>query len=158
MSEKRTPSPSTGPHRFEMKEWISCAPFESLLNMSILEASDGKAVLTMPFLIDYAQGAGLMHGGALVSLADTAVVMAIKSVIPPLSHFATIDLSAKYLAPVKQGTVTAKAKVVGREGRILKGQATLYDLEGRAVMEFSSTFKIAKDTQIRGITFEDVAG
>ncbi|MHC1730211.1 MAG: PaaI family thioesterase [Syntrophobacteraceae bacterium] len=158
MQQKNKPSSFTGPHQFKMKEWISCAPFESLLNMSILEASDGKAILTMPFLIDYAQGAGLMHGGALVSLADTAVVMAIKSLLPPLSHFATIDLSAKYLAPVKQGAVTAKAVVVSKEGRILKGQATLYDEEGRAVMEFSSTFKIAKDMQIRGITFEGIVG
>ncbi len=144
----------TGPHSFAMKGWISCAPFERLLNMDIREAEDGRAILTMPFYIDYAQGAGLMHGGALVSLADTAVVMAIKSIIPEQSHFATIALEAKYLAPVKQGTVTARARVVKREGSILKGQATLYNGDGRAVMEFSSVFKIAGDTKIRGVTFE----
>jgi acyl-CoA thioesterase len=126
-----------------------------LLNVNIIEAAEGRAVLTMPFLIDYAQGGGLMHGGALVSLADTAVVMAIKSIIPPLSHFATIALEAKYLLPVKKGIVTAEAKVVHRQGRIVKGQATLYDEEKRAVMEFFSTFKIAADTTIRGIIFED---
>ncbi|MBU0768652.1 MAG: hypothetical protein KJ687_06150, partial [Proteobacteria bacterium] len=57
----------TGPHKFEMEAWISCAPFERLLNMKIVEASDGQATLTMPFFIDFAQGGGLMHGGALVS-------------------------------------------------------------------------------------------
>ena len=72
----------TGPHTFDMEGWISCAPFERLLHMEIVEASDGRATLTMPFLIDFAQGAGLLHGGALVSLADTAVVMAIKSLAP----------------------------------------------------------------------------
>ena len=138
-----------------MKGWISCAPFERLLNVSILEASGGRATLSMPFLIDYAQGGGLMHGGALVSLADTAVVMAIKSLVPSGSHFATIALEAKYLLPVKKGTVTAKARVVEREGRILRGRATVYDGENRAVMEFFSTFKIAKDATIEGITFDD---
>jgi acyl-CoA thioesterase len=138
-----------------MEGWITCAPFERLLNVNIIEAAEGRAVLTMPFLIDYAQGGGLLHGGALVSLADTAVVMAIKSIIPPLSHFATIALEAKYLLPVKKGIVTAEAKVVHRQGRIVKGQATLYDEEKRAVMEFHSTFKIAADTTIRGIIFED---
>ncbi len=73
---------STGPHRVRLEQWISCAPFERLLNMEIVEAKDGHAVLTMPFFYDLAQGAGLMHGGALVSLADTAVVMAIKSLLP----------------------------------------------------------------------------
>ncbi len=145
----------TGPHQFQMKEWISCAPFERLLNMEIIHAADGSATLTMPFFIDLAQGAGLMHGGALVSLADTAVVMAIKSIVPPQTHFATISLETTFLYPVKQGIVTAEAKVISREGTILKGQATVYNEEKRAVIEFSSTFKIARDTVIRSITFGD---
>ncbi|MCE5243902.1 MAG: PaaI family thioesterase [Syntrophobacteraceae bacterium] len=152
---KETEDRSTGPHRFEMEAWISRAPFERLLHMSILEAADGHATLDMPFLIDLAQGGGLMHGGALVSLADTAVVMAIKSVIEPHTHFATVTCDVKYLAPVKKGVVTARAKVVERDGRILKGHAVVYDEEDRAVMEFNSVFKIARDARIRGIAFAD---
>jgi acyl-CoA thioesterase len=154
-SKKQTATgePSTGPHRFHMAGWISCAPFERLLNITIIEASNGQAILSMPFYLDYAQGGGLMHGGALVSLADTAVVMAIKSLIPPRSHFATVTLETKFLLPVKKGMVTAEAKVVERGGRVLKGRATLYDEQKRAVMEFSSTFKIAADSRVSGITF-----
>jgi len=152
MSE--TKHASTGPHKFTMRGWISRAPFERLLNITIVEAAAGRAVLEMPFLIDYAQGGGLMHGGALVSLADTAVVMAIKTLVPPGSHFATIALETKYLLPVKQGIVTARAGVLERDGRILKGAATVYDERERAVMEFSSTFKIARDATIKGIIFE----
>ncbi|MGA3114042.1 MAG: PaaI family thioesterase [Syntrophobacteraceae bacterium] len=145
---------ATGPHRFEMNQWISCSPFERLLNMTIVEACDGKATLTMPFLIDYAQGAGLMHGGALVSLADTAVVMAIKSIIASPSLFATTELESRFFLPVTRGVVTAKAEVVSREGRRLKGSATLYDEEGRVVMEFYSSFKVSKDHQIKAVTFK----
>ena len=146
---------STGPHRFVMEGWISTAPFERLLHIDIVEAVDGTATLTMPFLFDLAQGAGLMHGGALLSLADTAVVMAIKSLLPPKTHFGTISVEAKFLYPVKKGIVTAKAHVVGRQDRILTGQATVFNEEGRSVMEFQSTFKIARDSEIRGITFPE---
>ncbi|MBW1849179.1 MAG: PaaI family thioesterase [Deltaproteobacteria bacterium] len=145
----------TGPHQFQMKEWISCAPFEQLLNMDIVRAENGSAVLKMPFFIDLAQGAGLMHGGALVSLADTAVVMAIKSIVSPQTHFATISLDTKFLYPVKQGIVTAEAKVISHQGNILKGHSIVYNEDQRAVIEFSSTFKIAKDTVIRDIIFAD---
>ena len=145
MEEKS--SPSTGPHSFELDRWISCAPFEKLLSITIVEANAGKALLTMPFLFDYAQGVGLMHGGALVTLADTAVAMAIKSVIEPQVHFATTGLECRFLLPVRKGTVTAKAEIVSREGRRLKGEASLYDEDGRTVMEFSSTFKISKESQ-----------
>ena len=152
MTEKDTRT--TGPHTFQMPAWISCAPFERLLNMEIIEAVEGRAVLRMPFLIDYAQGAGLMHGGALVSLADTAVAMAIKSIIAPGSLFATIALDTKFLLPVKQGVVTATATVKKDGDRTLTGTATVYDEAQRAVMEFHSTFKIARDTKIRGVIFQ----
>lgn len=140
----------TGPHQFRMEGWISCAPFERLLHMEIIEAAEGKSVLTMPFLLDLAQGAGLMHGGALVSLADTAVAMAIKSMVTERSHFATISLEAKFLAPVRKGTVTARAGIVSREGRTWQGKAVVYDDGAKPVMEFMSTFKMAKDLEIRG--------
>lgn len=146
---------SIGPHQFTMEGWINCAPFERLLSMEIVEAVDGRATLTMPFFVELAQGAGLMHGGALVSLADTAVVMAIKSLVSPKTHFATVSLESKFLYPVKQGVVTAKAEIIKQEGRMIQGRATVYNDEERPVLEFASTFKVAKDAMIRGITFED---
>jgi len=149
---------STGPHQFTMEAWISTAPFEKLLNITVVEAADGRALLTMPFYLDYCNGAGLMHGGALVSLADTAIVMAIKSVLAPGSHFATTQMETKFLHPVKRGVLTARAQVVSRLDRVFEGVTTIYDEEERAVMESRSTFKIARDTQIRGITFADEKG
>ena len=147
----------TGPHRFEMRAWIACAPFEELLGIEIIRAADGRATLTMPFIESLAQGGGLLHGGALVSLADTAVVMAIKSIVAPQTHFATIDLRTQFLHPVKQGIVRAEAEVVSVDQRILQGRATVHDAAGRAVMRFNSTFKVAKDTAIKNVAFTSPA-
>jgi acyl-CoA thioesterase len=72
---------------------------------------------------------------------------------PPQTHFATIDMGTKFLYPVKKGLVTAKAEVSKRDGRNLQGTAIIYDDEGRAVLEFLSTFKVAKNSVIRGISF-----
>lgn len=135
---------STGPHRVQLAQWISCAPFERFLNMTIHDAAGGKAVLSMPFYFDLAQGGGLMHGGAMVSLADTAVVMAIKSLVPPHTPFVTASIETKFLRPVEKGIVTAKAEIHHQEGRTFKGAAILFDDENRPVMEFSSIFKTAK--------------
>ncbi len=140
---------STGPHDVVMKEWISCAPFESLLQMQIIEAKESRATLTMPFLHEFAQGAGLMHGGALISLADTAVVMAIKSRLAPGTHFATIHATSKFLYPVKKGIVTAKAQAEFDEERTIYGNATIFDENEKPVLEFHSTFKIARYHQIK---------
>jgi uncharacterized protein (TIGR00369 family) len=113
--------------------------------MKIVTSGDGTAVLTMPFLIDFAQGSGLMHGGALVSLADTAVVMAIKSLVPPGTHFATTSIETKFLYPVKSGVVTARARVTAKRHHRFYGRATLFNQEKRPVMEFRATFRMAKN-------------
>ena len=143
----------TGPHCFTMPEWISCAPFEKLLAMEIASADAGAAILKMPFYQSLAQGAGLMHGGALVSLADTAVVMAIKSIVASGTHFATISMRSRFHHPVKKGVLLAKAVVIEHQDTILKGGCDIFDEAGRVVMTFASVFKIAKDAAIQGIQF-----
>ncbi len=148
---------NTGPHQFQMPAWISAAPFEKLLQMTIVEASEGKATLTMPFLIDFANGAAIMHGGALVGLADTAVVMAIKRLLEPGSPFATVRAETRFLHPVRQGVVTAKARILSRVDRTIEGEATIYDEEERAVMELACTFKIARNARITAVTWDGVA-
>jgi acyl-CoA thioesterase len=135
----------TGPHTITAGPWIDPAHFGRLLHIKIVASRNGTAVLTMPFLIDFAQGSGLMHGGALVSLADTAVVMAIKSLVPPGTHFATTSIETKFLFPVKSGVVTARARVTAKRQNRFYGRATLFNQDKRPVMEFRATFRMAKD-------------
>lgn len=151
-SENRAPA-NTGPHNIEMEDWLSCAPFENLLQMKIESATDGRAVLSMPFLYHFAQGAGLLHGGALTSLADTAVAIACKSMLPIGTHFATLSLESTFLAPVKEGTVTAHADVTKNKNdqRTLYGRAIIKDQNGQEVMRFTSLFKIARKQPLPGV-------
>ncbi len=139
---------TTGPHVPDLQEWIACAPFEQLLHMQIDHAADGAATLSMPFLYDHAQGAGLMHGGALVSLADTALVMAIKSVLPPATHFATINLKASYLKGVTRGVVTAKARLTGCQDRQVNGVVDVYNEVGEPVLAFEAEFRISRQADL----------
>ncbi len=138
------PMPAEGPLPFELPAWIACAPFEEYLGMRIEEAVEGRAVLAMPFLVKLAQGKGLMHGGAITALADTAVAMAIKSVLPEGSHFVTMELGLKFHAPLKSGTVRAVATITGRDERTIKGQAEIFDENGVKTATFNSVFRVKK--------------
>ena len=141
-----TSSFTTGPHKVEMDNWMSCAPFEQLLRMKIERAVDGKAVLTMPFLFEFCQGAGLLHGGALTSFADTAVALACKSILPTGTRFVTILLESIFLAPVREGLVTVYAEAVVAEKRKIDGKAVVVDHKGKEVMRFTALFKIARNS------------
>ena len=139
----------TGPHEVKLEEWISCAPFEKFLGIKIIEAQNGCAILTMPFVLQLAQGKGLAHGGAIVTLADTAVAMAVKSIVPPNSRFGTISLNSEFIVPVTKGILTAKAKVELLEKRMIQGVSTVFNEDNVEVMKFSSLFKLAKDVEIK---------
>jgi acyl-CoA thioesterase len=138
------PMTEGAPLPFELPAWIACAPFEEYLGMRIDEAAEGKAVLTMPFRVKLAQGKGLMHGGAVNALADTAVAMAIKSILPEDTHFATVEMSLKFHAPVKGGTVRAVARVAEQEGRTIRGEAEVFDANNVKVASFVSVFKMKR--------------
>ncbi|MRR57579.1 MAG: PaaI family thioesterase [Deltaproteobacteria bacterium] len=138
----KIPMPAEGDPPFELPGWIACAPFEEYLGMQIEEAADGRATLSMPFLVRLAQGKGLMHGGAVTSLADTAVAMAIKSVLPEDSHFVTVELSLKFHAPLRSGTVRAVASVIEHDERNIRGMAEVFDENGVKTATFHSVFRI----------------
>ncbi|MEN8211596.1 MAG: PaaI family thioesterase, partial [Thermodesulfobacteriota bacterium] len=141
-------APSNGPHEVKLEKWISCAPFEKLLGIKIIKAENGRADLIMPFVFKLAQGRGIAHGGAIITLADTAVAMAVKSVVPQGSRFGTISLNSEFLAPVTQGVLTAKAEIKLLEDRKVQGVATVFNEENKPVMKFTSLFKLAKDVKI----------
>ena len=129
---------------FELPEWIACAPFEEYLGMRIEQAAAGEAVLSMPFKVKLAQGKGFMHGGAVTALADTAVAMAIKSVLPEGTNFVTMDLGLKFHVPVTGGTVKAVARIVESDDRNIKGEAEVFDESGVKVATFTSVFRVKK--------------
>lgn len=129
---------------FQLPNWIACAPFEEYLGMNIEEAEGGRATLTMPFKARLAQGAGFMHGGAITALADTAVAMAIKTVLEEGSNFVTMELSLKFHAPVRCGMVKAVARVTARDDRNINGEAVIWDENNVKVATFASVFRVRK--------------
>jgi uncharacterized protein (TIGR00369 family) len=129
---------------FQLPEWIATAPFEEFLGMSIEKASGGKAVLTMPFKAGLCQGKGLMHGGAVVSLADTALAMAIKSLLPEGTDFVTIKMGLEFHAPVRWGVVRAEAKITHQDDREIEGVTEILTEEGIKAATFKATFRVRK--------------
>lgn len=133
--------------QFELEEWIDSSPFERLLGLQILKAEAGQAHLLLPFTLKLSNGGGVMHGGAMTALADTAVAMAIKSLLPPATLFATTELSMKFIAPVLKGQVHAHARVCSAGERVFSGECDLLDEEGQTYARFTAVFKVARQDQ-----------
>lgn len=130
--------------QFTLDNWIDTAPFEELVGLQIKSAADGEARLSLPFTVKLANGGGVMHGGAMTTLADTAVAMAIKSLLPPGTTFATTELSMAFVAPIQSGQVEAYAKVKKTAERTFQGSCELRGEDDELYARFSSLFKVAR--------------
>ncbi|BCS53280.1 PaaI family thioesterase [Geobacter sp. SVR] len=129
---------------FSLPAWIALAPFEEYLGMEIREACDGRALLIMPFRVLHCQGAGLMHGGAVTSLADTALAIAIKTLLPEGTHFATIEMKLTFHSPVQWGTVSAHARVLERKDRDISGKVDIITEDGVKAASFQAVFRVKR--------------
>lgn len=86
------------------------------MGFTVEEAEPGRVLLKMLVKPHHKQVHGVVHGGVLATLADTAGGMATYSTNLNTPRSATIEMKINYLEAVDKGTVTAEASVV-RRGR-----------------------------------------
>jgi acyl-CoA thioesterase len=86
------------------------------------------------------QNRGLVHGGAIASLIDTATAFAILSLIAPRERVSTVDLGISYLRPATNGRLRAVARVVRAGRRLFVVSAEVFDKQGKLIATALSTY------------------
>lgn len=106
----------------------------------LVEAKPGKVILRMKVNEHHLQVHGVVHGGVLAALADTAGGLASYMACPPGTRVATIEMKINYLEAVEGGAVTAEAIVVRIGRHIAVVDCEVRDssrrLVGKALMTF----------------------
>jgi len=119
---------------------VNTVKYFETLGIEILEYKDGTSVLKLPFNKKLTQPFGIMHGGALFSLADGACGLAILSTMKEVKPFVTVEMKINYLEPVNSGDTYAYAKVL-REGRVVPIEVELKNSD-KLVAKAISTYII----------------
>jgi len=120
-------------------------PAWDVLGIEIVEMGGGEAILTMPFDEKLTNPYGFLHGSGVSALADSAVAVAIASIIKEGKEFYTVEMKVNYLEPVTKGIVEARAKVL-REGRIIPGEVDIYN-ENKLVAKAIATYIIVDENK-----------
>ena len=102
-----------------IKEAFNAVPFAHLLGIELGEMKRGAATLHLEVSDDLRQNNGVIHGGVVASLADTAAAFAILTLLKPTETTTTIDLTVHYLRPLLRGRISARARVVRAGRRVL---------------------------------------
>ena len=106
------------------------------------DAEIGRAKLRMKVQPRHMQIHGVVHGGVLASLADTAAGLALYLALPRGSRAATVEMKINFLEPVHDGTVFAEARIL-RQGKYLAVlECDLTDDRGKMVAKALMTFSV----------------
>ncbi len=99
-------------------EAFASVPYAKFLGLELGEMKPGEASIHLAVRDDLRQNRGVVHGGAVASLIDTASAFAVVTRLEPDERVTTTDLTIHYLRPVSAGRITATARIV-RAGRRL---------------------------------------
>ena len=109
--------------------------------MRLLRQGEGWAEVALPFRGQLAQPAGIAHGGALASLADSAAAIALSTLLDPQGQpFLAAELRIRYLAPFGEGEARALARVARRRGRLARVEVEVVDARDRPLARAVVTF------------------
>jgi uncharacterized protein (TIGR00369 family) len=97
---------------------FASVPYAKLLGLELGEISRGEVTIHLTVRDELKQYQGVVHGGAVASLIDTAAAFAILTQLELNERVTTTDLTVHYLRPVSSGRLTATARIV-RGGRRL---------------------------------------
>ena len=108
-------------------------PFAQHLGLIVDQASPDEVIARLAWAPHLCTAGGIMHGGVLMSLADTAGALVTFLGLPAGATTATITSTSQMFRPVTGGTVRAVAVPMHRGRTTVTAQTSLYDSERRLV-------------------------
>jgi uncharacterized protein (TIGR00369 family) len=119
-------------------------PFAKLLGIELDSQEPGHAVMSMKIRDEHKQNHGVVHGGGVAALIDSAMALAIMPMLAEDERTTTVDLTIHYLRPLTEGTARASARVIRAGRRVITVSAELFDHKERlAATALSSYLRIS---------------
>lgn len=133
------------PHWQHLRAMPQRQPYWRLLGITIDELGEGFARLRLPLEESVRNAGGPAHGGALASLVDTAVGVALDTLLDPsdpaFAGHTTVEMNVSFLEAA-WGEALAEARIVRLGGSLAVGEAEIRDRQGRLVAVGRATYMI----------------
>lgn len=120
------------------------SPYWQLLGMRIEHAEPGFARLVLPHKNELLQIYGQVHGGAIASLIDSSVAVALSLMLLPTEKATTVELKVNYLEPIRAGDIYAESIIKKRGRTIIVGTTEVVDEARRLLVIGTVTYMVLK--------------
>lgn len=109
------------------------SPYFRHLDMALIEAREGHAAMSMAIGPNHRNVEGVVHGGAIASLADQAAMRAVQTLLSRRRVSRTIQMDIHYVAPARGARLTGEARVLKMGRRLAFSDAEVRDEDGTVV-------------------------
>lgn len=124
----------------QIRQSLDTIPFAKLLGIEVDALATGVATLSFLIKEELKRNHGIVHGGAITSLVDSAMAFASLSLIESGQRTTTVDLTINFLRPLRSGKATATARVIKAGRRIIVLSAEVFDETGKLVATALSSY------------------
>jgi 1,4-dihydroxy-2-naphthoyl-CoA hydrolase len=117
--------------------------FAKYLGMEIVDIGKGDCCVSMLVTHKHTNIRGVIHGGAIVSLADMSMMLACAT---RGKHTVTLDLNINFVRRVREGdTVKAFPQVIHKGKTTMVVRGSILDAKGQLLAEARGTFFVTGD-------------
>jgi uncharacterized protein (TIGR00369 family) len=147
--------PKTQKHLHWCKALVSGAmpapAIAKTIGLTCTAADLGTATMEMDTDMErHANPMGTLHGGVFVDLADAAMGTAIATTLEDDETFTSLDISIKFLKPIWNSHLRAKAFVVKRSRTLGLVECEVHDEKGSLVAKLYSTCQVLRGKEAEG--------
>ena len=115
--------------------------FNATLDLHLIDVGRGEATMRMPFREAVMNGAGNVHGGAIMSLCDSVFWVALATLYGREQPTSTASLTCNFLRPARRPfDLIGHAKVLKAGKRIVYGVVEVCGEEGKLIAHATANF------------------
>ena len=129
----------------DLRGRLATSAFHGWMGMRLAAARVGEVEIALDAEAHHLNLQGLLHGGVLAALADTATGLAVRTKLAPDRRHVTIQLGVQYLSAGAPGTIVARGRAVRVGRQIAHAEAEIRDASGRLLATAQATLAVMGD-------------
>lgn len=133
-------APFTEAQQKRIEKAVKNIPFADLIGIQLDSVEPGLATMSLSIREDLKQNNGVVHGGAIASLIDSAAAFAVIPLLDENETATTVDLTISYLRPLRHGTARSSAIVLRAGSRIIAISVEVRDEAGNLAATGLTTY------------------
>lgn len=137
--ESRSDGPTPEPTASDPRSLVATMPYAVALGITVDEATPERVRGRLEWAPERCTAGGILHGAALMSLADSLGGICAYLNLPTDATTATVEGKTSFFRAVRDGTLHAVARPLHVGGRFIVVQTELTDDQGRSVAHTTQT-------------------